>query len=177
MEQRIYRDFTAQGFNVHALMSLYAQLEKDRSPRPNLIPIVVFMAFSIESYLNSIGSRVLDIWDELERLPWRKKVEILHKMANRTAKWGNEPLQFANEVFKLRDKLAHGKPERVIAPAGDEPVTISDLEPEWYRTINKEWVIASKEQFHQLMIYFGALFDFHESDHLELSTGGTIAWE
>ena len=64
-----YSNFTAQSRTVSALMSMYAQLEADASSRMQLTPIVVFLAFSIESYLNSIGARKLSIWDELERLP------------------------------------------------------------------------------------------------------------
>ena len=63
---------------------MYAQLEAGASSRIELTPIVVFLAFSIESYLNSIGARKLIIWDELERLPWKNKVVILHKTAGRS---------------------------------------------------------------------------------------------
>ena len=111
-----FSNFTAQSRTVSALMSIYAQLESDSTARIELSPIVVFLAFATESYLNSIGARHLEIWDELERLSWKKKVVILHKTAKRSIDWGKDPLQFATEVFALRDRLAHGKPERVIGP-------------------------------------------------------------
>jgi hypothetical protein len=103
-------------------MAMYGQLERGGSSRIELTPIVVFLAFSIESYLNSIGARKLNIWEELERLSWRKKIAILHKTAGRTLEWGKEPLQFATEVFALRDRLAHGKPERIVGPRPRRPV-------------------------------------------------------
>lgn len=175
-----FTDFTAQGRNVAALMNLYANLETDDSKRLELTPFVVFLAFSIESYLNSIGARKLTIWGEVERLPWRSKVEILHKIAGATPEWGKEPLQFATEVFRLRDKLAHGKPERVVGPVEADYETAraassrSNLEPEWYRGITRAWVLEAKERFRRLMSYLGGLFDLHESDHLRLSTGGVL---
>jgi hypothetical protein len=138
----------------------------------------VFIAFSIESYLNSIGARKLSIWDDLERLSWKKKVSILHKTANRTPDWGSEPLQFAIEIFELRNKLAHGKPEQVFGPivtnfaAADKLCNSNDLQPDWYRSVTKEWVLEAKERFRLLMIYLGSLFNFHESDHLLSATGG-----
>lgn len=176
VKYRRYSDFTAQGFNVQSLMRLYGVLERNEEAEPNLIPFVVFLAFSIESYLNSLGARKLDIWNELERLPWKSKVEILHKVAGCNADWGKAPLQFANEVFKLRDKLAHGKPEQVAGPWFGEGVpggpSSETLLPDWYRGITKDWVLEAKAKFHLLMVYLGSLFALHESDHLMLSSGG-----
>lgn len=175
-----FSDFSAQSKTVSALMSMYAQLESGPNKRMDLTPIVVFLAFSIESYLNSIGARKLDIWDELERLPWKKKMTILHKVARKFPDWSKDPLQFATEVFSLRDKLAHGKPERVLGPIFTDQAQAmqyqksQDLQPEWYAKITKEWVIEAKERFRILMIYLGQLFSFHESDHLLNSTGGFL---
>ena len=144
----------------------------------------MFLAFSIESYLNSIGARKLTIWDELERLPWKSKVVILHKTAGKSAEWDKDPLQFASEVFALRDRLAHGKPERVLGPIFrtkaeatqylNRPVLSPDLQPEWYTRITVDWVMRAKERFRLLMIYLGGLFGLHESDHLLTSTGGLL---
>lgn len=175
-----YADFSAQSRSVRALMSMYAQIERDPEHRAELTPIVVFLAFSIESYLNSIGSRKFAIWDELERLPWKQKVAILHKAVGRTVDWGKEPLQFASEVFKLRDKLAHGKPERVVGPVvrvaaeAERFVSSDELQPDWYKLLTKEWVLEAKGRFRVLMIYLGGLYGLHESDHLRTATGGLL---
>ncbi len=174
-----FTDFTAQSKTVSALMSMYALMERDPAARIELTPIVVFLAFAIESYLNSIGARQLEIWDELERLPWKKKVKILHKTAGRSVDWGEDPLQFATEVFTLRDRLAHGKPERIVGPVfnseGDaNRILTQGLEPDWYNQITREWVMNAKERFRLLMIYLGRLYGFHESDHLHVSSGGLL---
>jgi hypothetical protein len=177
---RPYTNFTAQSRTVSALMSMYAQLESGTPKRTELTPIVVFIAFSIESYLNSIGARRVEIWDELERLPWKKKMTILHKVARRTPDWSKDPLHFATEVFALRDKLAHGKPEQVVGPSFTDQAQALEyerslnLQPEWFAKITKDWVIEAKERFRLLMIYLGELFNFHESDHLSHSTGGLL---
>lgn len=176
-------DFTAQSQAVKALMSMYAQIERNPIEPLNLLPMVVFMAFSIEAYLNSLGSRKLTIWDELERLPWEKKMQILHKVAGKELDKGRDPLQFAYEVFKLRDRLAHGKPERVLGPVFTDPKEaeafnfgqrVRGLEPDWYKKITKEWIMDAKERFRLLMTYLGALFAFHESDHLMHANGGFL---
>jgi hypothetical protein len=175
-----YCDFTAQGRNVSALMSLYAILESNKNRKVELTPIVVFAAFSIESYLNSLGSRNLKIWDDIERLPWKTKVEILHKLVSSTPDWGSEPLQFATEVFKLRDKLAHGKPERILGASFQDwhsahvQAIEDELQPDWYKGITRDWATKAKDRFLALMIYLGKLFEEHESDHLELARAGVI---
>lgn len=175
-----FADFTAQGANVKALGSLYSNLKKSGTSKIELTPIVVFLAFAIEAYLNSLGARHLSIWDELERLPWKTKIEVLHKVAGHTPEWGREPLQFATEIFRLRDKLAHGKPERVLGPvvrdihAAEELCKSDEFQPDWYRRITKEWVLDAQERYRLLMVYLGELFRHHESDHLHRSSGGII---
>lgn len=161
-------------------MSMYVHLEQNPDFKGELTPIVVFMAFTIEAYLNSIGARKIVIWDELERLPWKSKVNILYKTTGKDPDWGKDPLQFAVEVFKTRDLLAHRKPERVVGPLFNEETEANEylkttsMEPEWYKKITKEWVINSKERFRILMIHFANLFDLHESDHLLASEAGLI---
>ncbi|HEU4951096.1 MAG TPA: hypothetical protein VFT46_04050 [Holophagaceae bacterium] len=175
-----FSDFTAQSRSVGALMSMYGLLERDDQVRLPLAPVVVFIAFSIESYLNSLGARAIPFWDEIERLSWKSKVNVLHTTAGCDPNWGQEPLQFATEVFRLRDKLAHGKPERVLGPklsdqAEPEKMVLGDaLQPEWYKSINREWVFQAKGRFQALMVYLGGLFGLHESDHLHSSSGGIL---
>lgn len=175
-----YLDFTAQSKAVAALMGLYAQLDRDSTASPQTMPIVVFMAFAIEAYLNSIGARHLAFWDELERLPWRQKVAILHTNAGADPDWGKEPLQFASEVFRLRDKLAHGKPERVLGPVcattseADKHLSSLHLQPDWYRGITNEWIVSAKDRFRVLMGYLGQLYGLHPSDHLSSASGGFL---
>lgn len=169
-------DFTAQSHSVGALMGMYALLEAKQNIKVPLMPFVVFMAFSIEAYLNSIGDRVIPFWEDLERLPWKNKVNIIHHAAQKHPDWGKVPLQFAKEVFELRDKLAHGKPEKVSlsAPVSAYPSQIAfmnDLKPEWFKKINEEWLLDAKGKFRELMVYLGSLHGFHESDHLCSSSG------
>ena len=106
-------------------------------------------------------------------------MKILHKTAGRSIDWGEDPLQFATEVFALRDKLAHGKTERVVGPVinnQDDAMRFrtQELQPDWYNQITWEWVMKAKERFRLLMIYLGELFGFHEADHLRISSGGLL---
>ena len=174
-----YTEFTAQSRLVSALMGMYAMLEKTpENTRIEITPFVVFMAFSVEAYLNSIGNRVVDYWDKIERISWRDKVEILHTIAKKEPFGGEEPLQFISHLFQLRDKLAHGKPEKVRSEpfqtrieAKSVPPT-HQVQPDWYKNLDREWAFSAKEKFRIAMQYLSSLHGFHESDHLHHSTGG-----
>lgn len=179
-----YTNFTAQSRLVSALMSMYSTLEKTpENIKIEATPFVVFMAFSVEAYLNSIGSRVLNYWDKIERVSWKDKVEILHSIAGKDAQWAEEPLQFIKSLFVIRDKLAHGKPELVKSKTYQSKKKIIDAEnaeptheehPDWYNKLNRAWVISAKDKFRLAMQYLGSLHGFHESDYLCHSTGGIM---
>jgi len=175
-----YSEFTAQGHAVRALMSMYSLVESNAWQRRPLTPIVVFMAFSIEAYVNSIGEKRVPFWSEVERLSWRRKVNILHTVTGKETEWEAEPLRLASEVFKIRDKLAHGRSERVMGPRTsdrDEALkwTHTDrLVPPWLEPIDLSWIIASKARFNILMTYLGELFGSPSSDHLLSSVGGIL---
>jgi len=108
-----YCDFTAHGKNIKSLFKKFRLFDSNILDHIELTTIVVFEAFTIESYINTIGSDNIKIWDELERLPWKKKISIIHKDAGKEMNWGNDSLQFAQEVFDIRDRLAHGKPQKI----------------------------------------------------------------
>lgn len=178
-----YVDFTAQGLTVRALLTLYSKLEDQHDPTEiELLPFVVFMAFSIEAYLNSVGARSISYWDELERLPWKSKVSILHQHVGKVPAWGSGPLQFCSQVFKIRDKLAHGKPERVTGPVCVSPADAytyikganSSLEPDWYKLLTKEWVMSAKAKHQELMEYISSLYGLGKQEHLRVSTGSIM---
>ena len=170
-------DYTAQGHNVAALMGLYAQLENSTYDNRSFSPFVVFIAFSIEGYINTLGDRAIPFWSKIERLPWKKKVEVLHISAEHEPDWGSEPLRFATEVFDLRNKLAHGRPEKIRGPEttnrteAEQLLMSGELQPEWQKTITETWVLDAKNRFLILMVYLGDLFGYGESDHLRQSSG------
>ncbi len=174
-----YTEFTAQSKLVSALMGMYALLEKTpKDTKIEITPFVVFMAFSVEAYLNSIGFRVVDYWDNIERNNWKDKIEILHSIAKKEASWGTEPLQFINDLFKIRDRLAHGKPEKIMSKAYQTRSKVEDVDPthqeqpDWYKKLDREWALSAKEKFRITMQYLSSLHNLHESDYLHLATGG-----
>lgn len=154
-----HMEFPAHGKNMQSVSKMLWLLESNISDHYPYTSLVVFEAFTIESYLNTLGWESIEFWSELERLPWKKKVDILHVNSGKKANWSQEPLQFATEIFQIRDKLAHGKPEKV---KGDFYATYEEahntfgthiLEPKWYKKIDKKWILESRVRFDSLMKY------------------------
>ncbi|NBB36608.1 hypothetical protein Q1W70_18875 [Pseudomonas kielensis] len=178
VQWRPYMNFTAQSTALRAFYLMISRLEKGELSEGEYPSVIVFMAFSLEAYLNTLGARQVTFWSEIERLPWRTKIEILHEVAGAKPSWGDGPLQFAARIFKFRDQLAHGKPERVCGewvpgvPDGTHREMHKAMKPTYMKDITSQWLLNSADQFRILMTYLGGLFDYHESDHLRNAEGG-----
>ncbi|MEG0859067.1 MAG: hypothetical protein RSD81_06070 [Pseudomonas sp.] len=178
VQWRPFMHFTAQSTALQAFHLMIGRLKNGQLTEGEYPCVVVFMAFSIEAYLNTLGSRQISFWDEIERLPWRKKVEILHSAAGAKTNWGEGSLQFAADIFRIRDNLAHGKPEKVCGPwrpgmpDDTHRESFPHLKPKHLASITSEWLLDSAEKLRTLMAYLGELFDHHESDHLRVAVGG-----
>jgi len=75
-------EFTPHTIAYQSFTELYyRQLQADNPTPDALLPLLVFMAFSVEAYVNYIGSVSIPYWDDLERLPgticWKKYSHII----------------------------------------------------------------------------------------------------
>jgi len=183
MKYQSYMDFPAHGKNIAALSKMLWLLDSNCSCIYPFTPIVVFEAFTIESYINTLGWEKIKFWDEIERLPWKKKISILHKYADKEADWGKDPLQFAQEVFQIRDKLAHGKPEKVKGELfstykeAEDTLGSQEMEPDWFKKINREWIVKSKDRFTLLMEYLSEIANHPKESYKFGADGGVIEIE
>lgn len=161
-EYTVYREFTAHGPAVQALGLIYKRLEGGSLQMEEIMPLIVFTAFSIEAYVNHLGY-ALPGWRE--RSPWKQKIERLHDSTGRSCNWGTAPLDFAVEVFSIRDKLAHGKPERLEVTFSASPedaekyLNHPNLMPTWFTTcLDVNWAASSRLRFLRLAAHLGGLF-------------------
>jgi hypothetical protein len=158
-----YIEFPAHSKNFGAVSSLLLLMDSNVFERMNFPMIVVFEAFSVESYVNHLGFLTVDHWEEVERLPWRSKISILHKIAGVEANWGEDPLQFASQIFKVRDKMAHGKPEvaygsiHATHDEAESELSLENIQPDWYKEIDRKWIKASKGRLQKLMKYLAKI--------------------
>jgi len=177
MKFQPHLDFSAQAIAFRALMHMYDRLIDGDLEEYEHLSIVVFAAFSIEAYVNSIGSRTISFWDQIERLPWKKKIEILHANVDATANWGEDPLQLATQIFDIRDRLAHGKAERVSGPMCNDymeaksALMVQYLKPHWFKIANKEWLLGTEKRVCELMRYLGSLYKLRDDDFTHHSQG------
>jgi hypothetical protein len=71
----------------------------------------ILTAFAFEAYLNHLGPKVIQPWQELERLSPIAKFTVLCDRLDVAFPGGNSarPLNTINELFKFRNQIAHGK--------------------------------------------------------------------
>lgn len=169
--------FTAQTKLISALHRLYNAVDRTQKSPADLLPIVVFMAFSIEAYLNQLGLQHRVFRDDRKsKLGWKTKAELLHEHCGKKPIWGQGPLQFATAIFDLRDQLAHSKSETVIGPGfssqqdADEFIVNDEMEPEWFKKIDADWLDKSATKFETLMEYLATLHDLPPSDYFKQSS-------
>ena len=179
MQYQPFLHVTAQGIAFRSLVNMYHEIERsEENEEPyELLPALVFAAFTIEAYVNSVGSRKVTFWDQLERLPWRNKIEILHSTAGAQADWGKDPLQLATQLFEIRDRLAHGKEDSIAGPTCDtymeakSVLMVQHLKPKWFALVTKGWVLGTRERTVNLLQHLGSLHGFRPDDFQSHSRG------
>lgn len=176
MKYQPHVTFSAQAITFRALMNMYEKVIDSVDDPIDYLPVVVFTAFSIEAYVNSIGARKIAIWDQIERNPWKDKIKFLHKNVGAIANWNSNPLLFASQVFDIRDRVAHGKPETVSGPLCDDTNTASailnvqHIKPTILKNLTKEWILVSSDQLYALLEYLGSLYKLRTDDFTSYSS-------
>lgn len=69
---------------------------------------LVFAAFKHEAFINHIGPRLFDDWNERQSLDAKQTRVLTHLRI--TVDKGKRPFQTLGELFKARNQLAHGQP-------------------------------------------------------------------
>ncbi|WP_019602241.1 hypothetical protein [Teredinibacter turnerae] len=70
---------------------------------------LVFTAFTLEAYLNHIGSIVFKCWADLERLSPKEKLNVIAEKIEIEVDYGKRPWQSLTQLFQFRNDIAHGK--------------------------------------------------------------------
>jgi hypothetical protein len=77
---------------------------------------LVFTAFTLEAYLNHIGPKMFNCWNDLERLRPREKLNIIAERLQVDINYGDRPWQIIKILFGFRNKIAHGKSNNITKP-------------------------------------------------------------
>jgi len=100
---------------------------------------MLYCAFTMEAFLNHIGSLLLKTWDKSEI--WYKpkqKLKCISENLEITFDLSKRPFQTFNDLFVYRNWLVHGKTEEVHEPTIIE-TSIGpdfDFESEWEKWTN-----------------------------------------
>ncbi len=70
---------------------------------------LVFTAFTLEAYLNWLGERLFSRWGYLDRLRPTEKLDLISDQLKVSVDYGKRPWQTIDQLFKFRNKIAHGK--------------------------------------------------------------------
>lgn len=73
---------------------------------------LVFIAFSMEAFLNHVGHLFVnsfDSFDSFERLKIKEKILILSRNIGFNVDFGHRPWQIVKPLFSFRNDIAHGK--------------------------------------------------------------------
>jgi hypothetical protein len=107
-------------YSAHNTFIRIARLELDKAkPKApgwfnSAFITITFSALAIEALCNAVGDRIIPNWNNYERESPLKKVELLANHLNLGFSLNKEPWRTINWLSKLRNDLAHPKPERVV---------------------------------------------------------------
>lgn len=119
---------------VYLFKAAQFALERAESGKDNpffdCMSTILFSAFSMEAYLNHIGRAYFLKWEEnFECLKPKAKLGLISQERMRASvDFSCRPFQSFNELFNFRNKLAHGKTEKVSLVSHQE-ITEYPLQP------------------------------------------------
>ncbi|MBT3015118.1 MAG: hypothetical protein AB2672_13840 [Candidatus Thiodiazotropha endolucinida] len=74
---------------------------------------LLFTAFTMEAYLNHIGSKLFKCWKDVENLSPPNKLKLICEMLKIDADYSKRPYQSIKLLFKFRNDVAHGKSVKI----------------------------------------------------------------
>lgn len=107
------------------------------------------LAFSFEAYLNAIGGRKLPLWNEWD--DYHTKIDKVFQHLKITPDWSKRPYSSVSAMKRLRNFLAHGKPETTdkkkefIDKAEGNKGKELDMKAEWQTLCTPDMVINAYE--------------------------------
>jgi len=106
----------------------------------NLQAAIVFFAFTFEAYLNHVGGKEIEFWDEIDRISHAKKLAVLEKHLGFDK--SKPSFQTVQMLFKLRDDFAHGRTiKKTIRKVTEIPKSPAD-----------SWNLLPREQLTKEMV-------------------------
>jgi hypothetical protein len=98
---------------------------------------IIFSAFTMEAFLNYIGSCVFDFWDELERhLTSVNKLNVICSQLQIHSDFSDRPFQSFVKAFNLKHYLNQGKIDSYASTVHLTSTGSAPEQPEWEKQCN-----------------------------------------
>ena len=150
-------------------MAAVDALEKAKNIREGsfyqIMSCLVFSAFTVEAYLNHVGERKIQFWNEIEKIEPMSKLTVLYSVLKLPFDPSKRPIQTIQQLFKFRNFMAHGRTEKLTGrgmlkkPRPDPGENL--VETKWEKFCNKKEAERAVKDVRQVLetIYVAAGFD------------------
>jgi hypothetical protein len=107
------------------------------------------LAFSFEAYLNVIGEKKLPLWNEWD--DYHTKIERVFQHLKISPDWGKRPYSSVSVMKRLRNTLAHGKPEKTekkrqfVDKADGQKGKDLDMTADWQKLCTPDMIINAND--------------------------------
>lgn len=98
---------------------------------------LVFTAFTLEAYLNHIGPKVFNCWEDLERLGPKEKLNVISEQLDVDINYGIRPWQVMKQLFGFRNDIAHGK--SVVIKTNDLKPLHKHFDEQFGQLVRTKW--------------------------------------
>ncbi|MCK1283928.1 hypothetical protein IVB41_08250 [Bradyrhizobium sp. 44] len=132
------------------------------------------IAFAFEAHLNFFGAKLIDPWNERQRV--NEKIKQVFGALEFSPDWQSRPFKGVQAMKELRDIFAHGKPatfemdEVVEAEAGELDGKRYNLGPAWETLCMPVHVLDAYEDLvavWKIMLARSGMAEFDAMDHGE----------
>ena len=98
---------------------------------------LMLTTFSFEAYLNHLGTRLIPYWEQLDRLSWQKKFQVILTHLKHSPDLSKPPYQTLFGLFLFRNAIAHGRDAK--ESFGPEVKLIDDETFKAHELIKTKW--------------------------------------
>jgi hypothetical protein len=131
------------------------------------------LAFSFEAYLNFMGARYIGNWNE--RAEYHAKIDKVFQHLKISPDWSRRPYSSLSAMKRLRNTLAHGKPETVevekaiVDKADGQKGKKIDLSGSWEHLCSPDMIINAHDDLEKV---WHEMIEKSGIDVMELMTSG-----
>ncbi len=124
---------------------LYKGQADERGSTWQFMASLTFTAFTLEAYLNHLGAKIFQCWDDVESLSPQKKLNLVCEHLGVKPDYSCPPYQTVKHLFKFRNEIAHGK--SVTIELKEQIRCVDDkLEEFMHETLPTSWERYCKER-------------------------------